>query len=357
MSEMENESLENLTASLVRIESITGNERAICSYIEDLLVSKRLGIECERIGESLVVSSKLKESLPTLGLIGHLDTVPGVGVGDAVRIEENRIVGLGSSDMKGGLGVMLKLILDGIFSNSRFNLIFVFYAGEEGPFEENSLHELFQRCQKLKTLDFVFILEPTNNDLHLGCMGLTNAKVSFSGKRAHSARPWTGDNAIHKAGEFLMRMSEFKPQKVLCNGLEFYECASVTLAQGGIAVNVIPDSFELNVNYRFPPGVGLADAQARFKAFVGDGAEVLFERNHPSCEVFDEHPIIRELLARFSLNKLPKQAYTDVALFSEHGIAGVNFGPGLTSQAHQSGEFIEIDALYKSYEIYRGFLN
>ena len=43
------------------------------------------------------------------------------------------------------------------------------------------------------------MMEPTDGELHAGCLGNINATWTFSGRSGHSARPWQADNAIHKA--------------------------------------------------------------------------------------------------------------------------------------------------------------
>src|SRR5690606_13449999 len=85
------------------------------------------------------------------------------------------------------------------------------------------------------------------------CVGSIQARVTFEGRAAHSARPWQGDNAIHKAGRLLTTLAERPYAEVEVEGLIFRDCMSVTLAQGGRARNVVPDAFELNINYRFAP--------------------------------------------------------------------------------------------------------
>ena len=82
---------------------------------------------------------------------------------------------------------------------------------------------------------------------------MINADVVFEGEAAHSARPWLGDNAVTKAGEFLTAMRKLEPELHVVEGLEFKEVISVTMAHGGIARNVIPSEFVMNVNYRFAP--------------------------------------------------------------------------------------------------------
>ena len=75
-----------------------------------------------------------------------------------------------------------------------------------------------------------------------------NAEVVFVGRSAHAARPWHGENAVTRAGAWLAEMHTRAPEPVKIDGLEFAEVFSVTRAAGGIATNVIPDGFVLNLN-------------------------------------------------------------------------------------------------------------
>ncbi|MBX7139116.1 MAG: succinyl-diaminopimelate desuccinylase [Oligoflexia bacterium] len=347
---------------LLKIESIVGNEARLCTHVEELLRERFKSAasppRIERVLNSLVISSAFDSLKSTLLLAGHLDTVAGTETGELVRVLSDRIIGLGASDMKAGVAVMLELLKPELLQQSRFNLMFIFYSREEGPHEENELHTVLREFPELSRANFCFVLEPTDNSLHLGCMGTIHAQIVFKGQRAHSARPWQGRNAIHAAAEFLSQVSKIPPRTVTLGGLDFKEVYSVTTANSGDnSRNVIPDYFELNLNYRFPPNLSAAAAKQHVVELVAGQAAIQFLDVSPACPVPESNPILREFEARFNLPRWPKQAYTDVALFAEHGINAVNFGPGLTAQAHQRGEYVRIQDLEQSLEIYRSFIS
>jgi succinyl-diaminopimelate desuccinylase len=262
-----------------------------------------------------------------------------------VRIEGEKLYGLGASDMKGGLAVALGLHEALPLRDLPVHVLLVLYDREEGGYAENGLEPLFASVSALSRLKLAVCLEPTDGQLQLGCVGGLQATVAFHGKSAHSARPWQGENAIHRAGELLAELHRRERVRVECDGLEFFEVMSATLAKGGTARNVVPDRFELNINTRFAPGKSLEQAEAELRALVGNRAEVLVTDRSPSGRVCLDHPWVKQLAEGGRLPITSKQAWTDVARFGVRGIDAINFGPGATSQAHQANEWIEVAAL------------
>jgi succinyl-diaminopimelate desuccinylase len=342
---------------LLSIESITGNEKQICDFTYDSIRSSSDLVSIRRIENSLVVFGPQKPGRQTVILAGHFDTVPGKGFGTDVCVKDDRVIGLGASDMKGGLAVMRELLDRSTLQNSRFNIIQVYYHGEEYLYETNGIHTVFKQTPELKDAAFSFLLEPTNGDLHLGCMGLLNVVAKFHGKRAHSARPWEGENAIHKAAPFMNRIREQEPLEIMSGGLSFTEVMSITLADGGVAQNVIPDEFKMTINMRIAPGTTLEDGFAKIKQLAGGVAELKIIDSAPSCLVPEKSSILDEFKARYNMPIFPKQAYNDVAVFGLHGIPAVSFGPGLTAQAHKAGEYVMIDNLISCLKTYRSFFS
>jgi succinyl-diaminopimelate desuccinylase len=235
-----------------------------------------------------------------------------------------------------------------------FSLLLVLYDREEGPYADNGLQPLIESYEALGDVDLAVAMEPTDNTLQLGCVGSIQARVTYSGRAAHSARPWQGENAIHKAGRLLSALEARGYPEVEVEGLVFRDAISVTLARGGRARNVIPDRFDLNLNYRFGPRGSpddrIADAIAEVRSLSGD-AEVEILDIAPPGAVPVENPILEHFQAHAHLPVEPKQAWTDVARLAAHGIDAVNFGPGAAAQAHQAGEWIEIDAMLQAWEI------
>lgn len=344
--------LRELLLTLLKIPSVIENEQEIAGHVERW--GHHLGLEVDRLGNAVVVEPKATRGLPRIGLFGHLDTVPGPADLGRPRSEGDRIIGLGASDMKAGLAVQQLLLTD--TEGYARHPVCVFYDKEEGDYADNGLGPLLEARPDLAELDFAVVLEPTDNQIHVGAVGTLHAEARFSGVRAHSARPWLGDNAIHKAWPLLQKLAASKPREVVLAGLCFRELWSATFAQGGSARNVVPDSFVININYRFAPGKSLDQAQEDVRGLVGTLAEVVFTDLAPSGKICTEHPEYQRLRAVSGAEVCPKQAWTDVARLGELGLAAVNFGPGRTDQAHKVGEWVSLAETVQSFECLQRFL-
>lgn len=352
------ELLAERTAALCGSLSPIGEERALCDQVE-AWASARFP-QVRRVKDSLVVlvDGPPPPGRPLVALCGHLDTVP-VHEEDRgpPRREGGRLVAPGASDMKGGLALMMALA-EAVPAAERFcALALVFYAREEGPYLENELEDVLGAAPELAGTALAICLEPTDNVLQLGCVGSIHATLTFRGTAAHSARPWQGENAVHRAGALLAELHALPPREARSGGHLFREVLSCTRIEGGRARNVVPDRCTLNLNFRFAPDKPMEVAAAELGALgARHGAEVELTDLSPACPAFGDHPLVRRLTERTGIPAEPKQAWTDVARLAVHGIPAVNLGPGATAQAHQRGEWIEVAALARGYQILERFL-
>jgi succinyl-diaminopimelate desuccinylase len=325
-------------AWLVDIPSVTGLE----AELRDAIAARLESMPHQLVADSLVVGEPAEGSVI---LAGHLDTVPLQGDSGAL-VEGDRVHGLGATDMKGGLAVMIHLVE----TLGPAGLACVFYAGEEGPLSGNQLGTVLEEAPWLASASAGIVLEPTDRAVEAGCQGVVNADVTFLGVPAHSARPWLGENAVTKAGEFLVHMRGIEPEPHVIQGLEFREVMSVTTAHGGVARNVVPSEFVLNVNYRFAPDRGPDDAVARLLEICAAADRIEVTDVAPAGSVDLDHPLFQSLIRRSGAGVLGKQGWTDVARLTAAGIPAVNFGPGEPALAHKPGESIRVEDLTWVYD-------
>ena len=276
-------------------------------------------------------------------LAGHLDTIPAQG-NIPGRIADGAVHGLGASDMKGGVAVMVELARAAVPGR------YLFFTREEVPVVESPLPALFA-TGLLGGVELAVVLEPTDCILHAGCLGNIQARVTFHGESAHSARPWTGLNAIHELVRGLQALVELEPRDVELDGLVYREVVSAVRVEGGIASNVVPAAASVELNFRYM-GDG---AEERLRSLVPQG-EIEILSSAPSAPPALGNPRVARLRQLVS-DVAPKQAWTPVAQFAEQGIDAINYGPGLTRYAHRVDEQIPIENLTVAYETLRTFLS
>ena len=332
----------DLTLELLRVPSVYGQEQALCDHVEALLAAAS-HLQIQRYRHSLVARGPRREGREQLLLAGHLDTVPNRQTGP-VRVEGDEVFGCGSSDMKGGVAVILDLLLDAPALGT--DLVGVLYEKEEGPYLDSGLGPVFD-AETFDEVTLALCLEPTDGIVHHGCVGTIHATVTIEGTRAHSARPWHGDNAIHKSAGFIADVAAFGVREVAVDGLCFREVMNVTTARAGETRNVIPDAAEFNLNYRYAPGRSPESARQVVLDLVADRGPVEFVDAAPSAPVCRDNPLLRRL-HEAGVGEAPKQAWTDVARFAAHGIDAANYGPGATRWAHQVDERASLSAIVEA---------
>ena len=325
-----------LTAALVAVPSVSLDEEALAGAVEARLRS-RPGLDVERVGLNVVARTHLGRERRIV-LAGHLDTVPANG--NAVpRIEGDVLHGLGAADMKSGVAVLLRLAEE-VAAEGRFDCTFVFYEAEEIADEHNGLRKLFADRPDLVAGDFAVLLEPTDLWLEAGCQGSIRLEATFCGRRAHTARPWQGVNAVHRAAPVLQRLAEYQPEEMEVDGLRFRQALQVVDVRGGVAGNVVPDRCTVAVNRRYAPALTLEEAEAEVRALLDGADEVALTSVSPAAHPNLTHPLVAEFAGLLDLPVRPKLGWTDVARFSAHGVPAVNFGPGDPEVSHTAGEHV-----------------
>lgn len=333
---------------LIDIPSPTGDEVRLRDA-----VAGRLGHLAPRtVGNSVVVG--VRSGRPLVVVYGHLDTVPEQGNLPA-RVDGDRVFGLGASDMKAGLAVMIALLEDPAVAAGPFDLMGVFYDAEEGPAADNGLEAVLDAVPDLLEAEFSVVMEPTDGELQLGCQGTINATVEFHGEAAHAARPWLGENAVSKAGAWLADMHQRGWRDVVVSGLTFKETFVVTRAHGGVANNVIPSRFVLNLNHRFPPDRTVDEAIEMVRQVCAAADAVAITDVAPPAPIPEGNPHLERLRSLVPIVSA-KTAWTDVARLAGRGLAAVNYGPGEVALAHRADESAPIAGMEACLRVMREFL-
>jgi succinyl-diaminopimelate desuccinylase len=321
-----------LLAAIVDTPSVSGDEAVLADAVERAL-SALPHLTVARDGNCVLARTTLGRRQRVI-LAGHLDTVP---IADNLpsRRDGGRLYGCGTSDMKAGIAVMLRLARR--LTDPSYDVTFVFYDCEEIEAARNGLGRLVREHPDWIEGDFAVLMEPTNGAIEAGCQGTLRAAVAVTGERAHSARSWLGVNAIHAAAPVLERLVAYAPREVPIDGLVYREGLNAVFISGGHAGNVIPDSCVVTVNYRFAPDRSVDEAFAHVQA-VFEGFE---------CQLLDAAPgalpglsaEIGAALADVAGGSVgPKYGWTDVARFSRLGVPAVNYGPGDPLLAHADDE-------------------
>lgn len=324
--------------ALVTIDSVSGGEATLASFVEVRLRGNP-NLDVERVGDNVVARTSGMHSTRLL-VAGHLDTVPGDVTRAAVEGDELR--GLGACDMKGSLSVMLELAKDPAPRSNE--VTWVFYAREEIARTESGLLELAQLRPDLLRADVALLAEPTGGVVEAGCQGSLRVSIELFGKRAHTARPFAGRNALHRLGELLFKVSSYQARTVRIDGVEFTEQLQAVSVGGGVAPNVVPDLANCTLNHRVAPDRTRDQALAWLRSFLGDCLD-----DNDAIEIVDWAPSAapslhnERLQSLVSLTNQPargKMGWTDVATFGEIGVPATNFGAGNPLLAHTTEESV-----------------
>ena len=339
-----------LTRALVDAPSVSGGEGALADAVEAALRALG-GLEVERVGDAVLARTNLGRPTRVV-LAGHLDTVP---IADNVpsRLDEatGRLYGCGTSDMKAGDAVMLRLA--GRFgvpgAEPAHDLTFVFYDNEEVEAVKNGLGRVARERRGWLYGDLAILLEPTDGEIEGGCQGTLRAVLEVPGRRAHSARSWLGVNAIHGAAGILATLAAYQAREVDIDGCVYREGLNAVRIEGGVAGNVVPDACTVTVNLRYAPDRDEDAAEAHVREVFADalaaGVTLTVVDNAGGALPGLSEPAAAAFVAAVGRPARAKLGWTDVARFAAFGIPALNYGPGDPQLAHTREEHVLVDRL------------
>jgi len=330
----------DLTAALVDVASVSGDEAELADQVEAALRAYP-HLDVERDANVVLARTSLDREQRVV-LAGHLDTVP-IASNVPSRVEGDLLFGCGTSDMKAGVAVMLRvahLVGTGELV-PRVDLTFVFYDCEEIEAARNGLGRLARTRPDVLAGDLAVLLEPTDGIVEGGCQGTLRVTVRVPGVRAHSARSWLGENAIHAAAPVLAALAGYTAREVEVDGLRYHEGLNAVAITGGVAGNVIPDECTITVNFRFAPDRSEAEAFEHVRS-VFPGYDVQITDSAPGARPGLDGPLAASIVTAVGGEARAKLGWTDVARFGELGIPAVNLGPGDPNLAHKPEEHVSI---------------
>jgi succinyl-diaminopimelate desuccinylase len=354
-SESLSDQLVNLTRDLVNIASPSLAETAISDWVEATLRNVP-ALQVTRIGDN-VIAQTVGGNDNRVVFGGHLDTVP-ANANEVADLRAGQLWGVGTTDMKSGVAVMLALAERA--ESWPVPTTYVFYVAEEIAREHNGLLAVERARPDLLAGSCAILGEPTNNVVEAGCQGVVLAQVTIRGERAHTARPWMGRNAIQRAAPLLALIDSYVARQPLVDGCEYREAVQVVAITGGVANNVVPDECVIRINHRFAPDRTVSDAYAWLSDWIGtaigpDDAVQLIESAPAAHPGLHAGPL-GKLVAVSGAAPQAKLGWTDVAFFAERGVAACNFGPGDPLLAHTRDERVDVTRIVDCYGVLESWL-
>jgi succinyl-diaminopimelate desuccinylase len=347
-----------LTATLVDLPSVSGDEAAIADAVATALSEYAPHLELTRSGNAVLARTNLGLASRVV-FAGHLDTVPingnvphhrtGSGEGDDLVLH-----GCGSVDMKSGDAVLLHVAAS--VTEPAHDLTFVFYDCEEVDAARNGLGRIERELPDWLRGDLAVVCEPSNAVVEAGCQGTMRVEVRTTGARAHTARAWMGENAIHAMGDALRRLTDYQPRRVDIDGCLYREGLQAVRISGGVAGNVVPDECVLAVNHRFAPDRTVDQALGHLRE-VFDGYDVTLVDHAAGALPGLSSPLATALVAATGDHPVAKLGWTDVARFAALGLPAVNFGPGDPTLAHTKAEHVPAAQITECATILRAFVS
>src|SRR4051794_11342290 len=338
-----------LTAALVDMESVSGNEQAITDEVEAALAGT--GLDIERDGNVFVAGPRLgrPRRAPPAGPPAPgptADTPPPRRAGD-------RLYGCGTSDMKSGDAVLLHLAATLV--DPSYDVTYLLYDNEEVEAERNGLNRIARTRRDWLDADLAILMEPTNGQVEAGCQGTLRVLVTVPGRRAHSARSWLGENAIHAAAPLLTTLVRYDAREVDIDGCVYREGLNAVSVTGGVAGNIVPDECTVVVNFRFAPDRSEGQALEHVRETLAP-YEITLLDSAPGALPGLTAPAAAHFIDAVGERPVAKYGWTDVARFAALGIPAVNYGPGDPNLAHTREESVEAALISRCADVLRAYL-
>ena len=333
-------SVEDILAKLVGFDTVKDSENEqIMNYIEELLTAKDFRTEYKT--KCLVMSNQEECSL---GFIGHTDTVQSGADWryDPLKLtkEGNKLYGLGTCDMKGGIAAMLQAVINTDWSKIKKGMKLIFTYDEEIGF--NGILEAVKA--KITLPETMVIGEPTNNEMMKGSKGLLEFKITMMGKSAHSSNPSKGENAILKTMQFLEELTSFYYVLKKEEEPRFeipYTTMNVGKIEGGKSINIVPNACTVYIDFRV--------ISKKQRDQILDEINRLSKTYPIEYEIINDiKPFIAEGVAVKTTNFITEASFIDVPNRYILGVGPIN--------PHEANEYITTESLELLVEQYQNLI-
>jgi succinyl-diaminopimelate desuccinylase len=280
----------------------------------------------------------------TILLHGHLDVVPGRAEQFQPELDGDRLLGRGAYDMKGALAAMLLAIAD-LRDSERVRVRLGVVPDEESEEEEERGGDLLVSEGFIG--DFAITGEPTDMHVGVAAKGVVAMRLRVTGRAAHGATPWLGENAILRAVD-VFRAIQSLP--FASQSSELFDRPSINLGRilGGDALNKVPDTCIIDVDVRYLPEQEPEAIIAEVETIPG--AELVSTFRRPPALVDPELPFVQALCAATDpytngeTTSVGRDGASDVVSFLRVGVPAVEFGPRGAGH-HGPEEWVSISSL------------
>lgn len=388
LTEERKQSVIELCQELIKRRSYSGEENLVSDALKDFFTAQGFDeVKVDEYGNTIGV---IKGKMPGKKIVfdGHMDTVPAQNVEKwthdpfGAEIEDGKIYGRGTTDMKGALAAMASAAANFAKDTGRNFKGEIYVAGvvHEECFEGVAARSISKAIKP----DYVVIGEASNLNLKIGQRGRGEVKVETFGVPAHSANPEKGVNAVYSMCKLVeaIRGLEVTRHDVLGDGiLELTDIKSSPYP----GASVVPEYCMATYDRRLLVGETkesvLAPIQKliekleaedpKFKAKVSfavgeekcyTGETISGERFFPGWLFDKKEAYIQDVLT--TLNEMgyePEITQYNFCTNGSHyageaGIKTIGMGPSVERLAHTIDEYVEIDQLEKVTECYYGIM-
>ncbi|MBL8878263.1 MAG: M20/M25/M40 family metallo-hydrolase [Phycisphaerales bacterium] len=338
-----------------RIRSVSREEQSLADEVHRELAA--LGFQARRDGNNVWCEFG-DATRPRLLLNSHIDTVPPAAgwSGDPwnVRIESDRVIGLGVNDAKGcgaslvETAVRIQRARD---AGERCDATIVLALTAE---EEISGQGLSAVLPRLQPLDAAIVGEPTGLAPMIAQRGLLVLRCVARGRTGHPANTPadTPNNAIANAAADIARLRgiNWEPPHAVLGAIH----AHVTMIAGGVARNVVPDSCEFWVDVRTTPTLSHREIVERVRAALSCEVNIHSERLTPIETAADE-PIVRAAVVASGNPPAGSRTMSDMVFL--RGVPSVKIGPGESIRSHTPDEFVMMHELTRGVDVYEKLIH